>query len=486
MTPPVFAEEEQDSLLPGALDAAELGGARNAQRPANEIIALTWPVIVGQLMANAVPLIDVLMLGRLGTPTLAAVGYAAQFLMVVQASLIAVGSACVALMARALGGNDPARARRAFAACLQISLVLTLVLTGVTLLFPRELLHLLAVKESVIHLAVPYFRLTLASTPLMAIALAYEHAYRAAKDTRMPMVIAGATSAAKIGLNALLIFGHWGLPKLGLLGAGVATVLSQAMAVALFVLAANRHHNPALRLRLRDLHVPSSMRRDAIAIALPSVGERFAMSAAMLTYFRFLGGYGVEAVAAYNVGVRILAFTWIPGLGLSVAAATLVGHALGAGDSARARRSGWEATRLGVLVSLVLCASFIALRIPMAEVFTDDPLVVAALDPFILMLGLGLPFLVMHFTLSGALRGAGDTMTPLKSAIIGNWLFRVPLGYVFAKVLGLPLVWIWSLMLLDHLSRAVWLAWAFARGDWHKRVGLGVAGRRSSRPAVRA
>jgi putative MATE family efflux protein len=468
---PPLASDEPDSLIPEALDAADLGGARDPRRTASEIIALTWPVILGQIMANAVPLIDVLMLGRLGTPTLAAVGYAAQFLMLIQASLIAIGAACVALMARALGARDPLRARRAFAACLRLALGLTIVLAAITLLFPRELLHMLDVKESVVHLAVPYFRLTMSSVPLMALSLGYEHAYRAAKDTLVPMLIAVCVSLLKIALNWLFIFGNFGFPRLGLEGAGAATILSQAVAVVLFLLAARRHANPALHLRLRDLAVPREMRREAIALAMPAVGERFVMTAAMLMYFRFLGRYGVEAVAAYNVGVRILAFTWIPGLGLSVAAATLVGHALGAGDAQLARRSGWLAARIGFVISGVLGTVFIWLRIPMAKLFTKDPGVIAALDPFILLLGIGLPFLVMTFTLAGALRGAGDTLTPLKAAILGNWVFRVPLGYLFASVLGLPLFWVWAIMVIDHLSRAIWLSWSFHTSDWQARVG---------------
>ncbi|HEX2676999.1 MAG TPA: MATE family efflux transporter, partial [Polyangiales bacterium] len=106
-----------------------------------------------------------------------------------------------------------------------------------------------------------------------------------------------------------------------------------------------------------------------------------------------------------------------------------------------------------------------------AKVFTNDPAVVSDLDPFILLLGFALPFLVTHFTLAGALRGAGDTMTPLKSAALGNWLFRVPLGYLFSQVLHLGLFWVWAIMLVDHLARAIWLVLAFHFGDWHKSVG---------------
>jgi Na+-driven multidrug efflux pump len=94
------------------------------------------------------------------------------------------------------------------------------------------------------------------------------------------------------------------------------------------------------------------------------------------------------------------------------------------------------------------------------------------------MLGLGLPFLVTHFTLAGALRGAGDTLTPLWAAAIGNWVFRVPLGYLSAQVFHLGLAWVWSIMLIDHVSRALWLSHAFRHGDWDRRLGLGTRGSR--------
>jgi Na+-driven multidrug efflux pump len=179
--------------------------------------------------------------------------------------------------------------------------------------------------------------------------------------------------------------------------------------------------------------------------------------------------------------VRILSFTWIPGLGLSVAAATLVGQALGASKPEEARKAGWDAMRLGIAIALVLGALFITLRVPIARLFTSDDAVVSALDPFILLLGLALPFLVTHFTLGGALRGAGDTVTPLKAAAVGNWVFRVPLGFAFSEIFRLPLFWVWAVMLIDHISRAIWLTWAFHRGRWQANLGATTT-RRSTRP----
>lgn len=463
--------------LPPAGQAPPTAAATRATPPrvprhgVADILRLTWPVVLSQLMTGGVHIVDIFMLGRLGTDTLAAVGYATQFHFLVQACLIATGAACVAMMSRAIGSGDSGRARAAFAATLTLGLGCACTLGGLGVAAPELLLSLLAVPPQVVALAAPYFRLTLGSTPLLAIILLHEHAFRATRNTLRPMLLVAAVSCAKIGLNLVLIFGGFGVPALGLAGAGWATVGSQALGALLFIAAGRGAHHPALRLSPSVLPQMRALLGQAMRIAGPAVGERAVLTLAMLIFFRFLGGYGVAAVAAYNVGIRILSFTWIPGVALSVAAGTLVGQALGAGDGRAARAAGSRAVALGTGLALVLGVVFVGARAPLAAVFTDDPAVLDKLGPFIVMLGCGLPFLVGHFTLSGALRGAGDTMTPLRAAVLGNWLFRVPLGYLFAVVLQLDLLWIWSLMLMDHISRAGWLLWAFFRGDWDRRTG---------------
>jgi len=407
------------------------------------------------------------MLGRLGSDALAAVGYATQFFMLAQALLLAVGTACVALMARAIGGGDAPRARRALAASLLLAVGLGALMALPVLLVPGALLGLLNATPVIIELALPYFQLTLGSTLLLALSITYESGFRAAGNTRTPLWIAGGVTVVKIGLNAVLIFGLFGLPRLELLGAGIATFLSQLVAVGLFLHASRRGpQTHVLKLRASDFSAMRSVLRESVRLSLPGVGERAAMHLAILAYFTMLAPYGSVAIAAYTVGVRILSFSWIPGIGFAVAAATLVGQSLGAGNTAIAVRSGWRAVRFAFLVSCVLGALYASARLPLARLFTDDQGVVGALDPFILVLALAQPLLSIHFTLGGSLRGAGDTVSPMLGSIVGNWVFRVPLAFLFTRVLALDVIWVWSTLVFDHLARAVWVTWAFRRGRW--------------------
>ena len=473
-----FEDAESSPAIPAATLAA--GAARRPsrwerRRTDRELWMLAWPTILSQVLASAVSLIDIAMLGRLGSEALAAVGYATQFFMLAQSILLAVGAVCVALMAGAIGGGDELRARRALAAALVLAGGIAAGMVAPVMLMPGALLRLLNASPATIELAIPYFQLTLGSSLLLACSIMFESAFRAAKNTRTPMWIAGAVTVVKIALNALLIFGLFGFPRLELVGAGIATLLSQGVAVGLFLRASRRGPSRrVMRLGARDFRAVRPLLGEAVRLSLPAVGERAAIHMAVLVFFAMLAPYGSAAIAAYTVGVRILSFSWIPGIGFSVAAATLVGQSLGAGNTALAVRSGWRAVRFAFIVSCVLGVFYALGRLPLARLFTDDPLVINALDPFMLVLALAQPLLGIHFTLGGSLRGAGDTVSPMLASIVGNWALRVPLALLFVHVLSLDVIWVWLTLVIDHLARAIWITWAFRRGRWLRGSGAGI------------
>ncbi|HKJ25268.1 MAG TPA: MATE family efflux transporter, partial [Myxococcota bacterium] len=324
-----------DAELAPALGAAALASAAAdhgppeasplGARPEREIWGLAWPVILSQVLASAVSLVDIAMVGRLTREAVAAVGYTTQYVWLTQSVIFAIGIACVAMMSRAVGAGDPDRARSAFAATLLVALSFAGVITVAAFVSPGALLGLLDAQPEVVSLAVPYFLLVLGTTPLLAVSLTIESAMRAIKDTRTPMVIAAIITVVKTALNAVLIFGLLGFPRLELLGAGVATAVSLSFGLVLFVIVVLRPgSHSVLRLRPRHFAAAREVLPQVVRISLPAIGERLLMNSAMMAYFTLLGAYGSAAVAAYTIGIRILSFTWIPGVGFSVASSTLV------------------------------------------------------------------------------------------------------------------------------------------------------------------
>jgi len=432
--------------------------------------------MAGQVLLNATGLVDRMMIGRLSEAggsavPLAAVGYAHQLFFLIHSTLVAVGLACVALMARAIGSGDARRARQAFAGSIQISGLVTAVYVGLILIGGEWLLRLLGAEPAVIRIAVPYLQVTVSSALMLSITMICESALRADRDTRTPMWIAIGVTAVKLALNAILIFGLLGAPRLELLGAALATALSHGLGLLLFVLVLARSpRSAATALRARDLRRASPMVRDVVRIALPGIAERVVLNLGLLSYFWILSHwYGTLEVAAYTVGIALLNFSWIPGTGYAQACATLVGQSLGAQRPDEAMQAGRRAVGLAMMTAIplaVLCAVY---RLPLARLFTDDLAVVAALGPFMLVLALGQPFLQLHFALGGAHRGAGDTWTPLRAAIWGNWGVRIPLAIFFAGGLGLDVIWVWLALVADHVVRSIHLGLSFVSGRWRER-----------------
>lgn len=435
-----------------------------------EIWSLAIPIMMSQVLVSAVGLIDIAMVGRLGAMDVAAVGYATQLYFMSQSALFAVGFACVALMARAIGAGDPAKARAALAASVVVGVATAGVVAVVALAAPREVLSWLKAAPEVVERTVPYMRLLFASSMLLAVSLTLEHGLRANRDSKTPMRVALLVTAVKTVLNVALIFGMFGAPRLELLGAGLATLISQVVAIVafVFVVRAQPAEGP-MALGRADLPAARGLLGEVIRVAMPGVGERLVLNLALLSYFATLSAYGPVAIAAYTVGVRIMAFSWIPGTGFGAATATLVGHALGAGDPDRAERTGWLAARIALFTAAVLGFLGGAAREPLARMFTSDPAIIEVLGPFMLILAVAQPMMQVHFTLGGAFRGAGDTWTPLIGAAVGNWGFRVPLAGL-AAAHHMPLVWLWTVLVFDHVARMALLAFEFRRGAWKRRA----------------
>jgi putative MATE family efflux protein len=451
--------------------SAPLAEARDVRESLHEIWSLSWPVMLSQVLLNVVGLIDIAMVGRLGSESVAAVGYASQFSQLSQSVLFAVGFATVAMMANAIGAGDPDRARRSLAAALLVAVGTAAVLIAILLSAPGAMLAALGAEPSVARASIPYLQLVVSSSLLLAVGMTVEFALRADRDPRTPMLIAAVVTAVKIAGNTVLIFGAGPFPRLELVGAGLATLLSQGIGLLLFLtIVVRSSEGSPLALRPRDFAAARPLVRDVVRLAVPSVGERLANNLALLAYFRVLSGYGSVAIAAYTVGVRLLAFTWIPGTAFGTAASTLVGQSLGAGRRDLAVQAGWRASHLSLAVAIVLGAGCAAMPRLLAGLFTHDAALIEELVPFMIVLALVQPALQTHFALGGAHRGAGDTFTPFVAAAIGNWALRVPLAFLFALGFGAPVLWIWLVILGDHVARAVWLAVSFRRGRWASRA----------------
>jgi putative MATE family efflux protein len=330
--------------------------------------------------------------------------------------------------------------------------------------FASEIVALFGVEAAVVEQGGAFVQLVMLSIPQSAILFVIGSGLRGAGDMRTPLIIGVMVNLLNIAGNYVLIFGKLGLPALGVRGSALATTIAFTAGTVLGLLLLARGRL-VLQMGRHGLRPHGDTIRRLLVIGYPAAGEQMIMQIGFFFYLAFAARYGTSAVAAYFIGVRILAVSFLPGFGFAAAAATLVGQNLGALRPALAERSGWESNRLAIyLMSVCGVIIFVAAR-PMAALFVDDPSVIRDTVSFIRTLAVAQPLMGIDFTIGGALRGAGDTRFPLVAVFVGFYGFRLAFAYL-AVLLHLSLPWVWFALMGDYIARAVLKTWRFQTGRW--------------------
>lgn len=448
-----------------ALPAApEPGGPPAAAAPPG-VWQLAWPVILGNLLYSTVGLVDIKIVGSLGPPAVAAVTTGNRMFFVLQAMLMAVTAGTTALVARAWGAGDRAEAERVTRASTLVCTVLAAILMVPGVVFADPLARFFRLDAETVGLAATFIRWLSAFNLAFALFFVLGVALRAAGDTRTPLWVGALTNVVNIVLVYALVYGRLGLPALGVRGAAIASgVAFAAGAVLLLGLWSSG------RLVLGP-GPPGALTRERIGrlfhIGYPAALEQGAWQGGFLAFLWLVSLYGTAPYAAYGIGVNILSFSFVVGFGFSIAASTLVGQRLGAGDPEGATSSGWRATRLSIGAMVLLGGSIILAAPGIAAFMIDDAEVVRLTVVFIYILGAVQPLMAVEFTLGGALRGSGDTRFPLLTVLTGLLGVRVTLAAGCAWI-GLGVEWIFAALIADYVVKASMLTTRFARGRWQR------------------
>ena len=429
--------------------------------------ALAWPVIVTLFSEAAVGLFDMLMVGRLGADAVAGVGVGAQILGAVGVVTTAIGTGTVALVARHVGAREPAAAQRVLGQSVLLAATAGAATVLPVIVWTPALVRLFGVTPAVVDLGVAFTRLVMLSIPGGAVLFVVGAALRAAGDTRTPLAIGLVVNVVNVIANWALIFGHLGFPALGVRGSALASTTAFTLGAAIGLALVGGGY---LRLRLerRDLRLHRATIGRLARIGAPAGLEQLAMQIGFLVYLVFASAYGTAAVAAYFIGVRILALSFLPGIGFSIAAAALVGQNLGAGDPARAKEAAWAATRMCLVLMSGAGLVLFVFATAIARVFVDDPLVIEDTRWFIYMLGACQPLMAVDYALGGALRGAGDTRYPLATLFAGLYGFRLAFAWVVTHALHLSTPWLWAVLIGDYAVRAGLKVWRMGGEAWQR------------------
>ncbi len=430
------------------------------------LLSIAFPIVVVQVGLVFMGVVDTLMLGRVSAVALAAGAlgnlYVFTLIVVVMGTLMALDP----LVSQALGARDAPGVRRA----LQRGLVLA-VLLGVVMMAwmipAAPILRLFRQPSEVIPDAARYCHVSAAGIVPFLLFVVLRQSLQAIGRLAPIVTAVVAANLLNAGANWLLIFGHAGMPVLGVTGAALATVISRWVMFALLLAGAWRDLRPHLSFVDRAAFAPGPLGR-MLALGIPIGLQQFLEVSAFAAVGLLMGTFGALQVASHQIALNMASLTFMVPLGVGAAASVRVGHAIGAEDDRRSRRAARLSYLMGASFMTTTAAVFLLLPAPLARLYTSDASVIAIAASLVPIAGVFQVFDGLQAVGAGVLRGMGDTRVPLVAMLSGYWLIGVPVSVVLAFYTGMGPQGLWWGFVAGLASVALFLIWrvqvVFRRG----------------------
>src|SRR3954470_7653762 len=419
------------------------------------------PAVASSMLMTLFASVDAFWVGtRIGSDGLAAVSTSLFWIwmMVALAEMIGVGLTAVA--ARRHGEGRPTAAAGVAGDALLFTLLMGVGITVVGLLALNGLFQVMQTPPDVTSLGSRYLGTYLLGIPLIYGFFAIDATFRAAGDTRTPFVLLAVSVAITLILDPALMLGWGPLPRLGIAGAAIATVLTRGAAFAMGLLLAMRRK--LLRLRRPEWHSIAAVCR----VGLPTAVTGVVFSIIYIAVTRTATRFGTPALAALGIGHRVESWLFMIGVGFGAATAAIVGQNLGAGEVKRAERAGWLSVALCSGLGLVACVADLLFAPELARLFTNDPAVVAEAARYLRIAAISQLLICAEIVLEGALGGAGETLPPM-IASSSFTAARIPLVPLAAARWGSAGIW-WTIS-LTAIGRAMSMIALWRWGRWKSR-----------------
>jgi putative MATE family efflux protein len=289
--------------------------------------------------------------------------------------------------------------------------------------------------------------------------------FRSTGDAAIAMRVLWVANGINIVLCPALVFGWGPLPELGVVGAAVGTTIGRA-AGALWALRLLMRPGSRVQLRLSQFRLDPAFVARLMRLSGSATFQVFVGMASWVGLVRIVAQFGSEALAGYTIGLRIVIFALLPSFGMSNAASTMVGQALGAKKPERAEAAVWKAGLYNLVFLGAVGVVFVAFAGPIASLFTPEPAVAAHATSALRIVSSGFVFYAYGMVLTQSFNGAGDTRTPTWINLACFWLLELPLAWLLAHSLGLGPKGVFLAILAAFSSLAVVSAVLFRRGTW--------------------
>ncbi|MDA3899134.1 MAG: MATE family efflux transporter [Spirochaetes bacterium] len=431
------------------------------------MLALATPILLQNLLSSSLNFIDVFMIGRLGEVSVAAVGSANQFFFIYLMLVFGLASGSAIFTAQYWGRKDIVNIRAIMGIGLTLTMGISFLFTSGTLVFPELIISLFSNDSAVVKLGGDYLRIISLSFLVMSLSISFSVVLRSTENVLYPMAASITGILLNTGLNYLLIFGHFGFPRLGVVGAAYATLISRCVEMIIVVSLTYLRQLPAAA-DLTDLFRFTSVQvKRYLGKAMPVVLQSVGWAGGYSVYTMIYGHISTESLAAFSIAGSVERICLIFFTGVGSACSIMVGNRIGAGEEERARDYAANFLFIGILISIVISITLFLLRHIIVGIYNLSDL------SQVYMLGILMVMsaimwakacnIIFHM---GIFKAGGDTLFSMFVDVGGVWLIGVPIALVAGFYFKLPVHLIVACLTIEELVKVSVGFKRFLSGHW--------------------
>ena len=432
-----------------------------------QVLQISLPIVGGMISQNILNLVDAAMVGTQGSAAIAAIGIAGFINFMAVAFFIGFAAGVQAMVSRRMGeGRDSEAAYPLNAALLIVGLLA--VPTSIILFFlAPDILSALNSDPELLEEGIPYLQARFAGILAIGLNFNYRSYWSAIKQTGYYLRTLLIMHSLNILLNYALIFGNFGLPELGTLGAGIGTSISLAMGSIYYHLLATKHTK---HFGYMEKLAAWSTIKSIFRISLPSSIQQLFFAGGFTALFWIIGQVGIHQLAAANAITNVMLVAILPCIALGIGAATMVGQSLGRQDPEDAYRWGWDVAKMALIFAAALATLFFIFTDPIMGIFLKEQTALEIAHwPFKLSAGI-IIIDAMGLVFLNALNGAGYTKPPMYVSLLSQWLIFLPVAWLLGPYYGFGLMTIWFAYAAYRVLQTSAFIWLWKRRTWADSV----------------
>ena len=417
------------------------------------LIDYSLPAVFENILQTSVGFVDSVLIAKISLVAVSAVSLVNGVMAVYQAVFIALAVAVATVVSNAAGARASKAVSENDRQSIALSLMVGVILSLLSLVLAHPILRAMGASGDILQQGIIFFRVIAGTSVLIVLMTVLGQLIRTAGQTRTPLTINLIVNILNFCLDFILIFGLFGFPRLGILGAGIGTALSRLIGVGLlFHKLQQTSHRLQGPIFSRDQHI---FKTEIVKRAFPIMGERLMMRLGDIVIFVIIIAYGSKVFAGNAIGETITAYNYLPAFGFATGASILIARAYGAKDHLEIRKLTKTSFVMTAIISTLVGGIIFAFSTFILNFFTFDAVAVSAAQVVILISFVSEPIVAGVIIYTAALQAMGDAKTPFYATMFGMWVIRIGIAWLLGTAFGWGIWGVWIATVLDNIFRLI-------------------------------